>query len=187
LWESIGLWDEGVDSFDGGPVRYARALGLLEARALLAHVNYCDDDELEVLAAGKGSVLYCPRTHEYFGHPPHRWKEMLARGINVAVGTDSCASSPDLNLVDDLRLLHRIAPGVDPETLWQMATVRAAKAINKETSVGSLTAGKWADLVVFPAQGEAPLREILETRIGAAQVWIGGELITGSAPPALRG
>src|SRR5205085_4235604 len=129
---------------------------------LLAHVNYCDDDELALLARGRASVVYCPRTHRYFDHPPHRWRDMLAAGINVAVGTDSCASSPHMNLVDELRLLHQIAPEVPPQDLWQMATIRAAKALQMDPQVGSISPGKLADLVAFPATADDPLCDLLE-------------------------
>jgi cytosine/adenosine deaminase-related metal-dependent hydrolase len=170
LWESLGWWDDRVPKFAGGPIRLAQSLGLLDRPTLLAHVNYCDDDELAILSAGQASVVYCPRTHAYFGHRNHRWREMLAAGINVAVGTDSCASSPDLNLVDDLRLLHRIAPDVPALQLWQMATTRAAKAIQMEKMIGSLTRGMTADFVVFDVRTDDPLREILETDV-LPRVW----------------
>lgn len=175
LWDRLGAWEEGATGrFDGGPVRYAASLGLLDyAPVALAHVNYCDDDELALLTRSRASVVYCPRTHAYFGHPPHRWRDMLAAGIDVAVGTDSCASSPDLNMVDDLRLLHRIRPDVPAELLWQLATVRGARALGLKTSVGSLTPGKLADLAVFPA-GEDPLREILESAALPLEVWVAG-------------
>ncbi len=114
LWDYLGDWDDSVPTFTGGPIRFAKHLGLLDYPTLLAHVNYCDDDELKLLAAGRASVVYCPRTHAFFGHPPHRWRQMRQAGINVALGTDSCASSPNLNLVDDLRLLHRQAPERPP-------------------------------------------------------------------------
>ena len=136
-------------------------------------MNYCDDEEIDLLAVGRASVVYCPRTHDYFGHPPHRWREMLARGINVAVGTDSCASSPDLNLVDDLRLLHRIAPEVSAQRLWEMATVRAARAIG--SSAGTIEIGRPADLVAFEAPGDEPLREVLESQRLPLGVWAAGE------------
>src|SRR6185295_5433024 len=98
-------------------------------------VNYCDDAELDLLAAGKASVVYCPRTHAYFSHPPHRWREMLARGINVAIGTDSCASSPDLNLLDDLRLVRKIAPDFPAESLWALATRNPARAVQLDAHI----------------------------------------------------
>lgn len=178
LWDSMNAWDDQVPTFSGGPIRYAELLGLLDYdRALLAHVNYCDDDELAILAKGKASVVYCPRTHRYFGHPPHRWRDMLAAGVNVAVGTDSCASSPDLNLVDDLRLMHEIAPEVEPRVLWEMATVRGARAIDAPR-VGSLAPGQYADLVGFPVNSADPLREVLESKIEPVRVWCGGRSLT---------
>ena len=172
LWRRLGSWDDSVPRFEGGPVRFAHSLGLLDYElASLAHVNYCDDDELALLAGGKASVIYCPRTHAYFGHPPHRWREMLALGINVAVGTDSRASAPDLNLVDDLRLMHRLAPEVPPQTLWEMATLRGARALGIEHLAGSLTPGKAGECVVFPAATDDPLAEILEGDATPLAVW----------------
>jgi cytosine/adenosine deaminase-related metal-dependent hydrolase len=179
LWDGLEAWDDQVPTFSGGPIRYARELGLLDyPRTLLAHVNYCDDEEMSILAAGKASVVYCPRTHRYFGHPPHRWREMLGRGVNVALGTDSCASSPDLNLVDDVRLVHEIVPEHPVEGLWEMVTSRGAKAIDAGDSVGTLTGGKYADFVAFAAGGEEPLREILETGAVPVGVWVGGRKVS---------
>jgi imidazolonepropionase-like amidohydrolase len=95
---------------------------------------------------------------------------MLQRGINVAVGTDSCASSPDLNLVDDLRLLRNIAPEMPAEEIWKLATIKAAKAIMMEDRVGSISPGKFADFVSF----DDSLGEILEKSVMPKSVWIGG-------------
>jgi cytosine/adenosine deaminase-related metal-dependent hydrolase len=173
LWESIQSWDDRVPRFEGGPIRFAAALGLLEYPTLLAHVNYCDDAELALLAAGRASVVWCPRTHAYFRHPPHRWRDMLARGVNVAVGTDSCASSPDLNLVDDLRLMHRLSPRTPCQTLWEMATLRGARAL-QWGDVGAIAAGYHADLIAFDVETDDPLREILENHSLPGRVWFGG-------------
>jgi cytosine/adenosine deaminase-related metal-dependent hydrolase len=173
LWNSIGAWDDQVPKYEGGPIRYAKFLSLLDYPTLLAHVNYCDDAELAILAAGRASVVYCPRTHDYFGHTPHRWRDMLAAGINVALGTDSSVSSPDLNLLDDLRLVHALAPDYPIEDLWQLITVRAAKAI-ADPYAGSLTPGKRADVIAFPATGSDPLRRILEQNRGPSRVWVRG-------------
>ena len=174
LWETLGRWDDAVPRFAGGPIRYAEHLGLLGYPTLLAHVNYCDDAELAILAAGRASVVYCPRTHAYFRHAPHRWRDMLAAGINVAIGTDSTASSGDLNLLDDLRLLHRIAPEVPVDQLWEMATIRGAKALMWENEIGSLEPGKSADMIAFDAISDDPLarfskRMLFQARCGSAE------------------
>lgn len=176
LWDRLGAWDDAaMPRFAGGPVRYAALLGLLDyPRASLAHVNYCDDADLALLAGGRASVVYCPRTHAYFKHPPHRWRDMLAAGINVAVGTDSRASSPSLNLVEELRMLHRLAPDVPAQTLWQLATLNAARALGLEAEVGSLSPGKYADFAIFRAEGNEPLTHVLESGDVPVDVWIAG-------------
>ena len=177
LWDAWLTWDNSVPHFLGGPIRYAQSLGLLDYPTLLAHVNYCNDDEMAILASGKASVVYCPRTHAYFAHPPHRWRQMLQRGINVAVGTDSCASSPDLNLVDEIRLLHRLAPDVPPKELWELITMRGAATLEAQNEVGSLQPWKLADAVIFPAISDDPLREILESPLEPTEVWLDGQRI----------
>jgi cytosine/adenosine deaminase-related metal-dependent hydrolase len=183
IWDVLQAWDDEVPRSIGGPIRFAKSVALLDVPAVLAHVNYCDDEELRLLAAGRASVVYCPRTHAYFGHPPHRWREMLAAGVNVAVGTDSTASSPDLNLVDDLRLVRTLTPIVPASDLWQLATTHAARALGMQNAVGSLTPGKQADLVCFPIGDTTdPFEQILREPILPSKVWIAGEPV----PDALR-
>jgi cytosine/adenosine deaminase-related metal-dependent hydrolase len=180
MWDDAGWWEDPVQTFDGSPIAMARAVGLLaEPMAALAHVNYVDDDEMSLLAAGRASVVYCPRTHDYFGHPQHRWREMVSRGINLAIGTDSCASSPDLNPVDDLRHLWRTRPERDPQRLWRLITVNAARAIGQEHELGTLSVGKQADMTAFAFSSNDPLAEILEdpSRLPLA-TWVAGQRLT---------
>jgi 5-methylthioadenosine/S-adenosylhomocysteine deaminase len=103
---------------------------------------------------------------------------MLARGINVVVGTDSCASSPDLDIVDDLRLVRSIAPEIPAPELWEMVTSRAAKALSMDAQIGTLAAGKRADWVSFQSRGDDPLETILQ-RAGELPnlVWMDGRSV----------
>ena len=180
VWYFLDAWDDRVPRFAGGSIRMAREVGALDLPvSVLAHANYCDDGELDVLATGRASVAYCPRTHAWFGHPPHRWRDMLARGVNVVVGTDSCASSPDLNLVDDLRLLRRLAPDLPAMALWEMATRRAAAALGMAGEVGTIAARARADFVAFqvdPTRSD-PLEAVLRDAMLPTGVWIGGRRI----------
>ena len=183
IWNAVGGFDGQIPTFDGGPIRFAASLGLLDyEKTLLAHVNYCDDAELGLLANGKASVVYCPRTHAYFGHPPHRWREMLAAGVNVAVGTDSLASSPSLDLVEDLRRLRKIAPEVPPHELWAMATRRGGAALGL-TDCGMLAVEKRADAVAFDVSSGDPLAEVLDGAGAGRRVWVGGEEVTSRRSP----
>jgi len=178
VWDFVGGFDNAVPTFEGGPIRFAKSLGLLDYPTVLAHVNYCDDAELDILAAGQASVVYNPRTHAYFNHPPHRWRDMLAKGITVALGTDSTASSGDLNLLDDLRLVHGLAPDYDVGKLWELVTLNAARALGLEKILGSLSPSKLADLAIFPAQGQDPLSYILNNPINPHQLWVNGTRAT---------
>lgn len=177
LWNTLGSWEDPVPTYRGSPIEMANLIGLLKIPTVLAHVNYCTEEEMNLLATGSASVIYCPRTHAYFKHPPHRWRDMLDRGINVAIGTDSCASSPDLNLLDDLRLLRTLAPDLPAQSIWQLATTRAARALSMQNEIGSLTYGKEADLISFRAIGDDPLEAILQTNIVPTSVWIGGQQV----------
>jgi cytosine/adenosine deaminase-related metal-dependent hydrolase len=127
-----------------------------------------------MLAGSQASVVFCPRTHAYFRHAPHRWREMLVRGINVCVGTDGKGSAPDLNVVDDLRLLHKQSPEVPAELLWQLVTTNAAKAL-RVPGVGAIEVGNVADLVAFPASGHDPFLTVLESHERPSHVMIAGD------------
>jgi cytosine/adenosine deaminase-related metal-dependent hydrolase len=176
LWDTLGFWTDDVPKFSGGPIRYAKSLGLLDyEKTLLAHVNYLDDDEMDILAKSRASVVYCPRTHAYFRHPTHRIAEMLSRGINVALGTDSCGSSPDLNLLDDVRLVHAQQPAWPPGKLLGLVTWRAAKAIGLGDRAGQILPGFAPDFCIF--KGASGLQEILQTSAAPAQVWVGGRAV----------
>jgi cytosine/adenosine deaminase-related metal-dependent hydrolase len=98
----------------------------------------------------KATIVYCPRTHAAFGHPPHPFRDFLARGVRVALGTDSLASNPDLDLFAEARFVHHCNPDVPGATLLRMATLSGAEALGWHDETGSLEAGKSADLIVLP-------------------------------------
>jgi cytosine/adenosine deaminase-related metal-dependent hydrolase len=114
---------------------------------LLVHCNYLTPD---ASIPGNCTIVYCPRTHAAFGHPPHPFREFQARGVRVAIGTDSLASNPDLSVLAELRHLHRQRPDVPGDVLLKMATLWGAEALGWADETGSLEAGKSADLVAVP-------------------------------------
>lgn len=143
------LGDLGVYDPDGLAEDSDHVLRLLKGLAptLLVHGNF-----LSPTAAipANASIVYCPRTHGAFGHPPHPFREFLARGVRVAVGTDGLASNADLDVLAEIRLLHRLYPEVPGAVLLRMATLSGAEALGWADETGSLTPGKSADLVVLP-------------------------------------
>jgi len=130
----------------------------------VVHGNYLNSQEIEFLAARpkKMSVVYCPRTHAYFGHSRYRLAEMIDQGVTVALGTDSRASNPDLNLLSEMRYIARHHSELPPDEIVRLATLCGATALGCESQRGSLEAGKQADLaVVGLPQRESPPYELL--------------------------
>ena len=78
------------------------------------------------------TVVYCPRTHAAFGHPPHPWCMLLNLEGSVALGTDSRASNPDLSLWAELQFLAAEFPDVSHLELVRLATLSGGAGLGKE-------------------------------------------------------
>jgi cytosine/adenosine deaminase-related metal-dependent hydrolase len=109
------------------------------------------------------TVVYCPRTHAAFGHPPHPFREFLKRGVRVALGTDSLASNPDLDVLAEARFIRERYPDFPGDQLLRMATLAGAEGLGWADKTGSLTPGKSADLVAVPLpdRGEGDPHELI--------------------------
>ena len=94
---------------------------------------------------------------------------MLARGVRVAVGTDSRASNPDLNVWEELRLIRRDFPQLPSGEILKLATLNGAEALGKGKQFGQLVPGMVPDFVVFDGPGgdpEDPLAWLLDNPSG---------------------
>lgn len=170
MLEDLGLWDGSFRPPGCSPVEFAHEMGLLSCEALLAHVNYASDSDLDLLKASPASVVYCPRSHAFFEHEPHRYREMLARGINVCIGTDSLASNETLSILDELRHLRRTDAVTAHHELLTMATIAGARALHLDDEIGSLEAGKRADLAVVPLENAGARDPVEDLLCGGAQM-----------------
>lgn len=153
MLKRIGVWDDSITGFGMHPIDHvARSIARSARPMLAAHLNYLDDRHLGLLARDSISVAYCPRASAYFGHTGHRYRDMLAAGANVALGTDSmlCLDTPDrIGVLDEMRLLHR-RDAADPLTLLAMATVNGAKALGVRDALVTIRAGESAGLLALP-------------------------------------
>lgn len=151
MLQSFNAWDPEVIPRGTRPLDYLRILAQAH-RALVVHGNYLSGDEIAFLGprSARMSVVYCPRTHAYFRHEPYPLPALLAAGVNVAVGTDSRASNPDLNLWEELRYVHRHFPSVPLADILRMGTLSGAIALGLEQDCGSLAVGKAAALTLVP-------------------------------------
>lgn len=180
--QALGVWDELIPASGCDPVELVEHVGLLVPETVIAHANYVTDADINRIAGGGASIAYCPRTHHAFEHPPHRFRDMLAAGINVCIGTDSLASNPSLSILDELRFMRRQHPDLLPDVLMAMGTLRGARALGFEHVSGSLIAGKMADLVVIPLAGSGAAtgwESILESTEPPTAVYVSGLLHCG--------
>ncbi|MEE9404032.1 MAG: amidohydrolase family protein [Algisphaera sp.] len=144
LLERVGKWLPGFAGAyqeDASPVAWM-APHLRRDRWLLAHCNYVNDADIALLSETHASVAYCPIASDYFGHRDHRYRDMLAAGVNVCLGTDSVVCQPGdgdptqwLSLLPQMRHLYR-RDGVDPAQLLEMATARGCAALNPQGDGG---------------------------------------------------
>jgi cytosine/adenosine deaminase-related metal-dependent hydrolase len=144
----LGVWDASGLVHDSAEVLQ---LNDVADAVLFAHGNYLP--AVTPFPRG-GTVVYCPRTHAAFGHEPHPFRAFLAAGVRVALGTDSLASNPDLDVLAEARYLRGQCPDVPGEVLLHMATLAGAEALGWQRETGSLVAGKSADLAVLELPDE---------------------------------
>ena len=164
LLKQLGAWDSAALPSGKRPLDYLRVLASAH-RALVIHGNCLDDEEIAYLGqnAARMSVVYCPRTHEFFHHATYPLEKMLAAGVSVALGTDGRGSSPDLSLFSEMRCVASRHPAVRLACVLQMGTLWGARALGLESEVGTLELGKRADLaiVALPDHDAADPHELL--------------------------
>jgi len=172
-----GLLPAGWEPPGCTPVEYVDRLGVLSERTILVHCNYVTSSDVERIARSGASVVYCPRSHHFFGHSDHPFRRLMERGVNVALGTDSLASNTSLSMLDEMRFVCEQSPDVEPKTVWRMATVAAAKALGLEGQVGTISVGKEADMVGLKLKPGSTVRtvgDVLRATNEVSFVMIGG-------------
>jgi cytosine/adenosine deaminase-related metal-dependent hydrolase len=174
------------------PVAWADAAGLLAAGCLVVHGNDLDDDDVARLAARGASVVYCHGTHAHFGRPPHRIGELLAAGVNVALGTDSGLSNRGVDLWAELLRLAADRPDLDPLALLECATAGGRRALGLEPEAAHWQPGTRADALLLAAPPPSvetwTARDVASWALsGAAQPAAtvhGGRIVAGRSSPA---
>jgi 5-methylthioadenosine/S-adenosylhomocysteine deaminase len=134
------------------------ALGVIDERMLIVHSGWLEPAEVAILARRKPSLVCAPSSSLHNGYGNFlfgKLPELMALGVNVAVGSDH-ASSGIVDMAQEIRLAcccykeTRINPRVmPPETGLEMATINGARAALMGARIGSLEAGKEADIVLF--------------------------------------
>jgi 5-methylthioadenosine/S-adenosylhomocysteine deaminase len=142
------------------PVRLLEDLGVLGPDFLAIHAVQVDGTDVDALRRAGSAVVTCPRSNRRHGHGAAPLRGYLEAGVRLALGTDSVASVEDLDLWAEAREA-RLTAGLSAEAALQLMTIEGARALGQEVDIGSLEAGKWADLVVVRLPGPVPHRNDL--------------------------
>jgi len=152
--ETAGEVTRAVDAGGPRPLERLARLGLLTPRLVAVHMTALEADEIERVAAAGAHVVHCPESNLKLASGLCRVADLLAAGVNLAIGTDGAASNNDLDMIGEMRTAAFLAKAVagDPRALpasraLAMATLGGARAFGLERSIGSLVPGKAADVI----------------------------------------
>ncbi len=153
--ESQEQVDNSMRRYGKTPVEHLAALGVFDVPTIAAHCLFVSDADIDILADRGVTVPHCPKTYLKLAMGIARVPDMLARGVNVALGTDGPASNNTLDLMESIRLTTLLQKEArhDPEMLpsrqvLRLATQNGAYAMGFSTS-GVLAEGAGADIILF--------------------------------------
>ena len=132
----------------------AERLGLLSPGTLAVHCLDVDRTDVNVLARSGASICVCARSNLALHGRLPLIEEFLDAGINVALGTDSLASSPSLNLFEEMAFVADNYPGLRPEVILGMASINGAMALRR-SDLGTIKPGQTARLIFVELEADS--------------------------------
>jgi len=139
--EERGVWDGSFTPPGKSPVAYLADLGLLDDQTLAVHCVQVDENDIALLAESGATVCLCPGSNRFLGVGCAPVPALAAAGIRLVLGTDSLAGNPRLDLWEEMRLLRRDHPGLEPLAVLRMATGNGAELLGLADELGSLVPG----------------------------------------------
>jgi len=187
--ETAGEIEESQSRHGKRPLQRLDALGLLGPELIAVHAVHLDDNDLRLLATAGASVAHCPHSNLKLASGIAPVARMVESGIRVGLGTDGSASNNRLDLLQEARTAALLAKGSSGQAdAWPAAqvlkalTLDAAAALGLDDRIGSIEAGKRADLVAvdLSAPELSPVFDPVSQLVYAAgrehvqHVWIDG-------------
>ncbi|MEO7073510.1 MAG: TRZ/ATZ family hydrolase [Rhodanobacter sp.] len=172
------------------PFQRLQKLGLVNDRLIAVHMTQLTDGEIAACAAEGVSVVHCPESNLKLASGFCPAQKLRAAGVNVALGTDGCASNNDLDMFGEMRTAALLAKAVagdaaafDAAYALRAATLNGAKALGLDARIGSITVGKQADLAAVRLSDleTQPLYHVASQLVYAtgrhqvSDVWIAGQ------------
>jgi 5-methylthioadenosine/S-adenosylhomocysteine deaminase len=174
------------------PLQRLQQLDLLSPRLQAVHMTQLNHADIELLAAHKVNVVHCPASNMKRASGICPVRDLLAAGVNVALGTDGCASNNSLDMFADMKLAALLAKSATGDAAavkaWDalaMATRNGALALGRDHDLGTLEAGKLADFIAVDLNhpNTQPVYDPASTLVYSAQrsqvshMWVHGQLL----------
>jgi len=190
LHETAHEVTEAIQNTGLRPTRRLAELGLLTPLTQCVHMTQIDDHDIKLLQETGAHVIHCPESNMKLASGQCPVQRLLDAGINVALGTDGAASNNDLDMFGEMRTAALLAKSVSGDAsavsahqALAMATINGARALGREKDLGSLEAGKLADIVavdlsdslVQPVYDPASHLVYSTNSRQVSHSWIGGE------------
>ena len=149
--------DESLRRYGGRSVEYLNNQGVLGPNSLLIHCTHVDNREISLLSKTNTPVAHCPLANAWGGNPVVApVPQMHSHGVTVGLGTDSVVTNDSMDLFQVMKictLLHKVNMGsthaMTAEKVLKMGTIDAAKALTLDKTIGSLSPGKKADIILL--------------------------------------
>ena len=183
---------ESVAAHGKRPLERLAALGLVTERLIAVHAIHLTPGEVALLARSGASVAHCPSSNLKLASGLAPVAELLAQRINVGLGTDGAASNNRLDLFQEMRTAALLAKAVSGSAeampaheALRCATLGGARALGLERKIGSIEAGKQADLCALslahpetqPCYDPASQAVYACGREHVTHVWVDGEAL----------
>src|SRR5471032_791791 len=174
------LGRDNSDCGQGSSLSHLVEHGVIGSNCVIAHLNYLQDYDYELVARSGASVVHCPKCHTYFGHAPFPLKALRGYGVNVCLGTDSLASNNMLDMRSEMRKVQ-VMHGLGDREVLEMVLLNGARALGQVGKLGQIYRGSVADLVAFPhAAQEAdldPYRRVVQSHEAPNLLMVNGRKI----------
>jgi cytosine/adenosine deaminase-related metal-dependent hydrolase len=183
-WTSVNL----------SSIAYLAEIGVLAAQPLLAHCVRTTQKDLELIGESGSSIAHCPKSNAKFGHRIAPFENFLDNGLRVGLGSDSVASNNTCDILEEARFAVLTARAredkrrlLNAREMIETMTIGGARALHLENEIGTLEAGKQADLCVLSLKNFAqlPVHDIYSTVLFASTAreiiltMVAGEIIYG--------
>ncbi|TCS71579.1 5-methylthioadenosine/S-adenosylhomocysteine deaminase [Sulfuritortus calidifontis] len=183
---------QSLEQYGVRPIERLRHLGLLGPEFIGVHAIHLLNEEIDLLAEHNCHIAHCPTSNLKLANGVAPKAALLARGINVGIGTDGSASNNRLDCWQEMRLAALLAKGMSGKAeivpahyALRMATLNGARALGLDDRIGSLEVGKQADVVAVDLSGPHtqpcydPISQLVYSagRQEVSHVWVAGQAV----------